>query len=83
MSVSASAPAPLAYQRKTEGVKPNVEKGMAKAATEARKLDGSGDSRPAPPKEQELAIQKDNEEAPINKVTRAATLLVSSLTKQP
>uniref|UniRef100_A0A453J8U7 Uncharacterized protein n=1 Tax=Aegilops tauschii subsp. strangulata TaxID=200361 RepID=A0A453J8U7_AEGTS len=69
LPVTQAAPAPLAYQRKTEGVKPNVEKGMVKAATEARKLDGSGDSRPAPPKEQELAIQKDNADAhaPINK----------------
>ncbi|KAF7051344.1 hypothetical protein CFC21_059587 [Triticum aestivum] len=75
-AVSASAPAPLVYHRKTEGVKPNVEKGMAKAATEARKLDGSGDSRPAPPKEQELAIQKDNEEAPINKAT--LTIVIDS-----
>uniref|UniRef100_A0A8R7TR03 Uncharacterized protein n=2 Tax=Triticum urartu TaxID=4572 RepID=A0A8R7TR03_TRIUA len=64
---AASAPAPLAYQRKTEGVKPNVEKGMAKAATGAQELGGSGDSSPAPPKEQELAIQKVNEEAPVNK----------------
>uniref|UniRef100_M8CRK7 Uncharacterized protein n=1 Tax=Aegilops tauschii TaxID=37682 RepID=M8CRK7_AEGTA len=78
LSVSASAPAPLAYQRKTEGVKPNVEKGMVKAATEARKLDGSGDSRPAPPKEQELAIQKDNADAhaPINKAI--VTIVIDS-----
>ncbi|KAF7056195.1 hypothetical protein CFC21_063625 [Triticum aestivum] len=75
---AASAPAPLAYQRKTEGVKPNVEKGMVKAATEARKLDGSGDSRPAPPKEQELAIQKDNADAhaPINKAI--VTIVIDS-----
>ncbi|KAM3262555.1 hypothetical protein ACQJBY_052965 [Aegilops geniculata] len=69
LPVTQVAPAPLAYQRKTEGVKPNVEKGMAKAATGAPKLDGPGGSRPAPPEEQELAIQRDNADAhaPINK----------------
>ena len=33
------------------------------------KLAGPSYSRPAPPKEQELAIQKVKTEAPINKVT--------------
>ncbi|KAM3316703.1 hypothetical protein ACQJBY_034694 [Aegilops geniculata] len=72
----ASAPAPLVHQRKTEGGKPNVEKGMAKAGTEARRLDGSSDSRPAPPKEQEPAIQRDDAEAPINKAM--VTIVIDS-----
>ncbi|XP_044983266.1 protein PAIR1-like isoform X3 [Hordeum vulgare subsp. vulgare] len=65
------APAPLVYQRKKEGVQPKAEQGMSKAGTGAQKLAGSGDSRPASPKEQELAIQKDNAEAPINKAMLA------------
>ncbi|KAM3367708.1 hypothetical protein ACQJBY_016331 [Aegilops geniculata] len=54
--------APVVYQRKAVDLKPKLEHRMV------QKLDDPSYNRPAPPKEQELAIQKVNTEAPINKV---------------
>uniref|UniRef100_M8C7Z5 Reverse transcriptase zinc-binding domain-containing protein n=1 Tax=Aegilops tauschii TaxID=37682 RepID=M8C7Z5_AEGTA len=62
LSVGASVPAaPVVYQRKAVDLEPKLEHRMV------QKLAGPSYSRPAPPKEQELAIQKVNTEAPINK----------------
>ncbi|KAM3387283.1 hypothetical protein ACQJBY_010238 [Aegilops geniculata] len=59
--VTKAVPAPVVYQRKAVDLKPKLEHRMV------QKLADPSYNRPAPPKEQELAIQKVNTEAPINK----------------
>ncbi|XBJ02332.1 hypothetical protein VPH35_021735 [Triticum aestivum] len=61
--VTTAVPAPVVYHRKAVDLKPKVEQWMVP------ELAGPSYSRPVPPKEQELAIQKVNTEAPINKAT--------------
>ncbi|KAE8817796.1 protein PAIR1 [Hordeum vulgare] len=60
--VTKAVPAPVVYQRKAVDLKPKLEHRMV------QKLADPSYNRPALPKEQELAIQKVDTDAPINKV---------------
>ncbi|XP_044324638.1 protein PAIR1 isoform X1 [Triticum aestivum] len=70
--VTKPIPVPVVYHRKAVDLKPRVEQWMVP------KLAGPSYSRPAPPKEQELAIQKVNTEAPINKMQATLGILIDS-----